>query len=208
VRENEAALGVVHRRLAYAEERAPFDGVVQRVHANEGELAAIGQPLVELVALDGLKAVVHVPQVDAAFIRPGLPVRLEIRALAREWQAEVDRVHPALDSGSRSATLAALFPEGAPGVRPGMAVQAHVELERIEHAVRLPAHALHGEGADRWVYVLEDGLARHRPVEVAAARAGDYLVTGGLGSGEAVIVTADPRVGDGLPVRTGAEGSP
>jgi hypothetical protein len=110
VRENEAALGVLRRRLSYAEERAPFDGVVQRVHAHEGEFAATGQPLVELVALDGLKAVVQVPQVDAPFLRPGLPVRLEIQALAQSWQAEVDRVHPALDAGSRSATVAAFFP--------------------------------------------------------------------------------------------------
>jgi membrane fusion protein, multidrug efflux system len=208
VRENEAALGVLRRRLSYAEERAPFDGVVQRVHAHEGEFAATGQPLVELVALDGLKAVVQVPQVDAPFLRPGLPVRLEIQALAQSWQAEVDRVHPALDAGSRSATVAAFFPEGTAGVRPGMAVLAHVELARLEQAVRLPAHAVHGHGADRWVYVLEEGVARHRPVQVGTARSGDSLITRGLAAGEHVIVTPDPRIGDGVPVRTGGEGSP
>lgn len=200
VRENAAALGVVQRRLSYAEERAPFDALVQRVHASEGELAATGQPLVEVVALNGLKAVVQVPQVDAPRLRPGMTVRLEVPALGRSWPGEVDRLYPALDAGSRSATLAAFFPEDAVAVRPGMAVQAHVELEQIEGAVRLPAQAVHGEGPGRRVYVLEDGRARERPVQVAVARAGEYLITAGLEPGERVIVTADPRLGDGLPV--------
>ncbi|ACL71402.1 efflux transporter, RND family, MFP subunit [Thioalkalivibrio sulfidiphilus HL-EbGr7] len=203
IRENAAALGLVQRRLTYAEERAPFDAQVQRVHASEGELAAAGQPLVELVALSSLKAVVQVPQVDARRLRPGMTVRLEVPALSRIWPARVDRVYPALDAGSRNATFAAFFPEDADGVRPGMAVQAHIALDHIEGAVRLPAQAVLGEGPERRVYVLEDGRARERLVQVAVARAGEYLITAGLEAGEQVIVTADPRLGDGLPVQAG-----
>lgn len=205
IRENAAALGLVQRRLSYAEERAPFDALVQRVHANEGELAATGQPLVEVVALDTLKAVVQVPQMDAPRLRPGMTVRLEVPALGRTWSARVDRLYPALDAGSRNATLAAFFPEDADRLRPGMAVQARVELEQIEGAVRLPAQAVHGEGPERRVYVLEHGRARERPVRVAVARAGEYLITAGLEPGERVIVTADPRLGDGLPVQAGED---
>ncbi len=203
IRENAAALGLVERRLTYAEERAPFDALVQRVHASEGELGATGQPLVEVVALNGLKAVVQVPQGDVAHLRPGMTVRLEVAALGRTWSAQVDRLYPALDAGSRNATLAAFFPEDADRLRPGMAVQAHVELEQIEGAVRLPAQSMHGEGPERRVYVLEDGRARERTVQVAVARAGEYLITAGLEDGEQVIVTADPRLEDGLPVQAG-----
>ncbi|WP_018233465.1 efflux RND transporter periplasmic adaptor subunit [Thioalkalivibrio thiocyanodenitrificans] len=205
IRENAAALGLVKRRLSYAEERAPFDALVQRVHASEGELATTGQPLVEVVALDNLKAVVQVPQMDVSRLRPGMTVRLEVPALGRTWSAQVDRLYPALDAGSRNATLAAFFPDDAAGVRPGMALQAHVELEQIEGAVRLPAQAVHGEGSERRVYVLEDGRARERAVQVTVARAGEYLITAGLESGERVIVTADPRLGDGLPVQAGED---
>jgi RND family efflux transporter MFP subunit len=205
IRENAAALGLVQRRLTYAEERAPFDALVQRVHASEGELAATGQPLVELVALNSLKAVVQVPQGDVPHLRTGMTVRLEVPALGRVWPARVDRLYPALDAGSRNATLAAFFPEDADGVRPGMTVQAHVTLDRIEGVVRLPAQAVHGEGAERRVYVLEDGRARERLVQVAVARAGEYLITAGLEAGEQVIVTADPSLGDGLPVQAGGD---
>jgi RND family efflux transporter MFP subunit len=208
IRENAATLGVVHRRLTYAEERAPFDALVQRVHANEGEFAATGQPLVELVALDGLKAVVQVPQVDVHHLRHGMTVRLEVPALGRGWPARVDRLSPALDAGTRNATIAAFFPEGVADVRPGMVVQAHVTLDNIEEAVRLPAQSVHGVGSERWVYVLEDGRARARPVEAAVARAGEYLITAGLEAGERVIVTADPRLSDGLPVQVGERSAP
>jgi membrane fusion protein, multidrug efflux system len=207
VRENAAALGLARLRLTYAQEGAPFDGVVQRVHTHEGEMAAVGQALVELVALDGLKAVLHLPQVDAPHIRPGLPVILQIQALGQAWAGRVDRIYPALDPADRSATFVAFLPADT-AARPGMAVEARVALERFEQVVRLPAHAVRGDDDDRWVFVLEKGMARPRPVEIVSTRAGDYLVSAGLAPGETVIITADPRIRDGLPVRPAPMESP
>jgi membrane fusion protein, multidrug efflux system len=197
VRETDAGLKQLRARLAYTEERAPFDGVVQRVHVREGELAVAGQPLVELVALDGLKAVIHVPQSDAARIRTGLAVVLDVKALGERWQGTVDRVYPALDAGSRVATFAAMFPPGADQVRPGMAVEAQVDLAKYENAILVPAHAVHIRDDNRWVYLLEDGLVQQRLVQTGVSRDGFYHVTDGIRAGDPVIVTPDPRLEDG-----------
>jgi RND family efflux transporter MFP subunit len=198
-RENSAALRLTETRLGYTVERAPFDGIVQRNFVHEGELAALGQPLIELVSAAALKAVVAVPQADAALIGPGQEVQLEVPALHQSWPATVDRIYPALDQATRTATFAAFFPSSA-AVRPGMAVTARVEFEGRPDAITLPAHAVHRDTAGAWVWLLEDGRARRRDVQPGPSRQGRTLIEDGLSAGERVIVTADRRLDDGTPV--------
>lgn len=198
-RENRAALALVDTRLAYTIERAPFGGIVQRNYVQPGELAALGQPLIELVSGVSLKAVIAVPQADIAPLETGQAVRLEVRALRREWPGKIDRIYPALDEGTRNATIAAFFPAEA-SVRPGMAVTAHIELEAREQAITLPAHAIWRDGKEAWVWLLENDAARRHEVVPGLTRQGVTLIEAGLAAGDRVIVTADRRLADGEPV--------
>jgi RND family efflux transporter MFP subunit len=198
-RENRAAVARVTTRIGYAVERAPFDGIVQRNHVQAGELAALGQPLIELVSSEALKAVIAVTQSDAALIQPGQAVQLEVPALDQRWAATVDRLYPALDETTRNATIAAFFPPTA-AVRPGMAVTAHIELETRDRAITVPAHTVRRDATGAWVWLLEDGKARRREVVPGLTQQGLTLVDAGLATGERVIVTADPRLADGDPV--------
>jgi len=198
-RENNAALALVDTRLAYTIERAPFDGIVQRNFVQPGELAALGQPLIELVSGASLKAVIAVPQADIALLEPGQPVRLEVPALRGEWPAKIDRIYPALDEGTRNATVAAFFP-GVAGLRAGMAVAAHIELKAREQAITLPAHAIWETDSEAWVWLLENGVSRRHKVTPGVTRHGVTLIEAGLAAGDRVIVTADRRLADGEPV--------
>jgi RND family efflux transporter MFP subunit len=203
-RENRAALALVNTRLSYSIERAPFDGIVQHNHVQAGELAALGQPLIELVSAAGLKAVIAVPQADASLIAPGQPVELEVSALRERWPGTVDRIYPALDESTRNATVAAFFPPTAP-VRPGMAVTAEVELERLRDALSVPAHAVHRDASDTWVWLFDAGVARRQAVRAGATREGVTLIEEGLSAGVRVIVTADRRLEDGALVSLPAD---
>lgn len=198
-RENHAALALVDTRLAYAIERAPFDGIVQRNFVQPGELAALGQPLIELVSGASLKAVIAVPQADIALLAHGQSVRLEVPALRGEWPAKIDRIYPALDEGTRNATVAAFFPIVA-GLRAGMAVTAHIGLEAREQAITLPAHAIWRDASGAWVWLLENGVATQREVVPGLTRQGVTLIEAGLTAGDRVIVTADRRLADGQAV--------
>ncbi|QKT03950.1 efflux RND transporter periplasmic adaptor subunit [Ectothiorhodospiraceae bacterium 2226] len=199
-RENQAALAAARTRLAYTVEHAPFDAVVQTLHAQPGEFAGAGRALIELVATEPLKAVFAVPQRDAAALQAGSRVELTVPALDGTWPARVDRVYPALDAATRSATAAALFLEAPPGLRPGMAVTARVELESVD-ALAVPAQAVHGSAGDAWVYIVEDEVAHRRGVVTGPTRDGLTWIREGVEPGARIIVTADPRLRDGEAVR-------
>ena len=201
-RETRAALALARTRLAYTEERAPFSGIVSRVEINEGDLATVGRGMIEVVALDGLKAVLSVPQRDVAMLQQGQPLRLEVDGLDGEWSTPLARVYPTLEPISRHATVAAYFPASDPALLPwpGMAVTAHVALTHHPEAIRVPLHAVHHGGGESWVFVLEGELARRRVIDTADSQDGLLHVTRGLQPGEWLITSADPRLRDGLKV--------
>jgi len=95
--------------------------------------------------------------------------------------------------------VAAFFP-GEAGLRPGMAVTAHIELEAREQAITLPAHAIWRDDSGAWVWLLENGVARRREVVPGLTRQGVTLIEAGLAAGDRVIMTADRRLADGEPV--------
>ncbi len=207
LRENQHALETAYTRRGYAEVRAPFDGVVQKVHVLPGELAVPGKPLLEVVAAEPLKAVVPVPQTDLADLHPGLAAHITVSAAEGAWEGRVDRVYPALDKATRSATLEMFLPKGLPALRPGMVATVDVRLVRREGVLTVPRQAVQERGEASGVFVVEEDRARWRTVTVGPAQGGVVLIEQGLQPGERVIVTPDPGLTDHLAVWTALGGA-
>lgn len=202
--ETEASLAALRTRIGYAQLLAPFSGVVQQRHAQAGEFVPAGSPLVTLVAVDAMRAVFHVPQVDAAHIEEGMPVKLTIPAMRGEaavaWEARVDHVYPALDPRTRNASIDVLLPESVTDVRPGMAARAEVEISRHSQTLLVPVHALRQSGEHTVILLAEEGFAREHRIETGFQQQGLVEVRQGLESGAQVILGADRRISDGSPV--------
>lgn len=206
-REAGANRSLLTTRLAYTAGRAPFAGTVQRLYVQRGELARAGSPVLELVGDDTLKAEVTVAQADMARLRTGLPVTVRVPALGREWPARIDRIYPALDEATRNATIAVLLPREAKGVPVGMSAVVKARINLHEQVLTLPAQAVHSEFGASWVYRLEGDRARRVPIGAGERHEGRVHVRDGLVQGDAVIVTADPRLRDGAVIRVESNGS-
>lgn len=207
LREAEASRSLLETRLAYTVGAAPYAGRVQRVHVQRGELARAGSPVLELISGESLKAEVRVAQSDIAALGPGLPVMVQVPALGREWPAQVDRIYPALDPATRNATIAVLLPPEVRVARVGMTALVRARLDLREEALTVPPQAVHVEHGAKWVYVAEGERARRVSVDVGESRDGRVHVRSGLSPGQAVIITADPRLRDGAEIRIEAGGS-
>ncbi|OOC48545.1 MULTISPECIES: efflux RND transporter periplasmic adaptor subunit [Thioalkalivibrio] len=201
LRENRSALELTRKRLEYTTERAPFAAQVRRTHVRPGDLAVSGQPLIELVGLEGLHAVLRVPERDSLLLQPGLAVELTIPALEHTVTTRLDRVHPTLDAGRRSGSFETRLPDPPEALRPGMAVQARVVLDHLDPVIRVPAHAVRSDADHQWVYRLEDGHAYRTEVVTRSLPNGEQAILEGINPGDRIIVTPDRRVRDGGPVQ-------
>lgn len=200
LRETQQSLNSAQTRLGYADVRAPFEGELQRIHVQPGEFVQPGAALLEIVATEQLKAVVSVAEVDVQKLRLQSHARIHVAATGQSWRGEVSRIYPALEQGSRTATLEILLPQHVGGVLPGMAASVDIELLRRDQALVVPSHSLHHRGSETGVFLLAEGVARWRVVQVGASQHGRVQIVSGLSSGDELITTPHPQLTDQRPV--------
>lgn len=192
--------------------RSPVDGRVLRRHFDSAGPLALGQPLYEIGDTRALEAVVDVLSGDALAIPAAAPVQLRTGAGQPPLAGRVARVEPVAFTKvsalgieeQRVNVVVALAPEAlgvAGALGEGFHVDARIVTAAQDDVLTVPAAALVRDGP-RWrVFVVEDGRARARAVEVRARHAEAAWIAEGLRAGETVVLFPGERLGDGQRVR-------
>ncbi|MBI5690696.1 MAG: efflux RND transporter periplasmic adaptor subunit [Verrucomicrobia bacterium] len=195
VREAEVMLG-------YATLRAPFAGVIARKHSQAGDLAAPGQPLLELEGGDAFQIEVPVPDSFAAPLSPGASLQVEIPATSRAFAATVAELSPAADPNARSVLAKLAVPAGT-SVRSGQFARVQVSGPSLR-VVLVPAAAVSPLGQMERVFVVGDQNRAVLRLVKSGARRGDRLeISSGLADGDRVVLDppATLREGQSLEVQ-------
>ncbi|OEY66945.1 efflux RND transporter periplasmic adaptor subunit [Marinobacter sp. X15-166B] len=98
---SEAELGAARLALANLTPTAPFDGIVNHRRVELGSFLQVGQPLLELVQIDRLKATGQLPQQSVGAVSEGQPVNIRLLD-GRHLAGEVSFVASAADPATRS----------------------------------------------------------------------------------------------------------
>jgi RND family efflux transporter MFP subunit len=146
-----AHMGVEQARiqLGYTQIRAPFNASVSKRHADSGDMALPGAPLLTLEDISRLKLVFTLPQNETTHVRLGQRIHILTSAAAATSAApssethdiRIKRIHPATDPRTRSITLEA-WGELPSSLRPGNFVPLKVNVENYTAATLIPRSAL------------------------------------------------------------------
>jgi RND family efflux transporter MFP subunit len=185
---------------------APVDGIVDERMISEGGFISAGNPAFRIQPMDRFRAVVSFPERVGDRLETGMSVRLLARG-GRDGEAEgrITRLRPAVDSGSRAVRVIVEF-ENPGNWRPGMTIEARVILAVREDAMRVPAISLVERPAGRVLYVVEDGEAREREVELGVRTPEWIEIRSGLEGDETVVTDGAAFLSDGARVRVREEG--
>jgi HlyD family secretion protein len=180
---------------------APIDGVVIYVPKRGGERWEVGErvwmlaKVLEIADISSLRVEAEVLEVDAARVRPGQSASVTIDAvpgsLLESEVVEVGRLVRERSMQDPSKVFDAYLPLASVDeevMRPGMSVQAQIEVELLEGRLIVPVGAVQVTEEGPSVRVRSAGGAEWRPV-VLGPRSGDRVVIeSGLEEGEAVLV--------------------
>jgi multidrug efflux system membrane fusion protein len=124
-------------------------------------------------------------------------------------EGELIFVDSSVDVQTGTIALKARFRNAEARLWPGQYVQVTVTPRVDPDAISVPSAALQTGQEGRFVFVLQDGVARRRPVELVRTIADRAVVRGDLTAGERVIVEGAQRVADGMrAVDRGRPGAP
>ncbi len=206
--EAEANLELAEQRLEDATIRAPFDGRIGAREFHLGDYVQPGQSLFTVVHDDPLEVRFSVPERYLARLEVGSPVRITVRSdPGRTVTGEVSFVSPYVDSSTRTVAVEARVPNPGAELRAGQFANVVMELESREGVV-VPEAAVVPRQDRRLVFVVRDGTARQRSVQLGERSRGSVEILSGVSDGDTVVVAGHQRLADGAAVSVAGTGSP
>lgn len=190
---------------------SPVAGRVLRVHRQSAGHVNPGEPLIDIGNTQGLQVWVDVLSQDAVRIRP------ETRVLIDQWggdvqlEAVVARVEPeaftrvsALGVEEQRVPVVASFVEPSAALAnlgSGYRVLARFIVWEADDVTKVPASALFRTEEGWAVFVVENGRAVHRTVQVGQQAGLVAQVVAGVQPGEVVVIHPPNEIEDGVRVR-------
>jgi len=184
----------------YAKVLAPFDGVIARKLADEGDLAMPGKPLLELEGRTGLRLVADVPSQIARHVALNAKLAVHLDTVPDRLVGAVVEVAPGTDPASRTVRVKVALPESA-GARAGQFGRLAVPVGEAQVLIVPPA-AVVPRGQLELLFVANGGQAQMRLARTGKRSPQGIEILAGLVAGESVVVQGADTLRDGQPLTT------
>ena len=206
---NNAAVELARVQLEKAHIVAPFSGIVGLRHVSVGEYITAGQALVNLEAIDPVKADFRVPEKFLPAIKVGQTILIKVDAFPDDnFEGKVYAIDPRLDVAGRSLLVRALVPNKDRRLRPGLFARVTVLLQLKEDALTVPEQAIVPQGDSQFVFKIVDGKVQFTKVVIGTRREGRVEIIEGLTAGDQVVTAGQLKIRDGSAVSVvGATGA-
>ncbi len=201
MRSTEAQLNRLKVRLARTVVRAPFSGVMGQRFVSVGDYVTSDTRLAALQTVSPQRASFQVPERYAEQLKPGLEVTFRVASLpGREFIGKVDFVDPIVQLPGRTILVKAQVPNRRRELQAGMFIEARLATAVRPNAVVIPEDAVLPLQGSNFVWVVADGKATRRQVELGVRTPGFVEVTSGVEDKEQVVVGGQERLAEGAPV--------
>lgn len=203
----QASQRVAEIQASRASIRAPFDGALAAVELEKGEVASPGSPAARLVVLDPVKVTISVADRDVGLLQAGTEVKVSVDALAEPRLGEIARILPAADIDTRTFMVEIEVPNEDRALLPGMIARVEVEQALEKDSLLVPQGFLVTKRDANGVFVVEDGVARWRPLDLGPLVRDQVVIDGGLEVGDNIVVVGQRSLADGDAVILSRQGT-
>lgn len=193
-----ATVAEAQAMLAYAEVRAPFDGLITRKLAEAGDLAVPGKPIVEMEDPSALQLDADLPEALGSEIRPDAIIKVRVDAADREFDGIVREIAPAANPVTRTLQVKLDLP-AAPELRSGQFARLLVPAGS-SLALQVPVGAIVHRGQMEILFLVEDQHARLHLVKTGRQLRGATEIVSGLKAGDVVVTEGAAQLSDGQPI--------
>ncbi len=212
------------QQLAFTRITAPFDGEIQTVAAQPndalrplqpGDAVTAGQSLFTIAGGGGYIVRAEVDEQDIINVRLGQRANVSGQDFPGETiVGRVAHIAPvATKSTDASSTakqvLTTIALDSSPSfLKDGMTADVDILTSYVPNAIVVPNGAISKIGSISYVYVVEDGIARKRPISVGKVSDTTTWVRSGLRLGEVIVAQKPAELTDGKRVKPLVSPSP
>jgi RND family efflux transporter MFP subunit len=182
--------------------RSPIGGVVTARNYDNGNVFA-QQPILTVQQLNLLKVIINVSESYFTRVRVGMPVDIRLDVYGNEvFTGKVSLIYPTIEASSHTFGVEVTIQNRDMKVRPGMYARLTLNFGTVESVVVPDVAVQKQAGAnDKYIYVVQDGVARYRRVEPGQRLGEQCEILSGIEPGDEIVTAGHARLIDGTPVQ-------
>lgn len=198
----EAQLALARKNLSYSVIFSPIDGFVAERTADLGEYVSPQQKVATIVRINPLRMRIDIPEQAIPEVSVGQSVSVTTSAWPdKNFAGRIARIAPSVSATSRTLTVEAEIENGSGALKPGQFATVKILQPRPVAAVLIPARAVITEAGVSRVFVIKDGRAEQRVVQLGQAESDLVEIKSGVAADEQVATSNVELLSDGMAVK-------
>jgi membrane fusion protein (multidrug efflux system) len=183
---------------------SPIEGVVDLKIASLGEHVNVApkDEILKIVQIDPLELEFYVPENWAGRIHLGSKIQFTLKAFSGEkFAATLQFISPTADPATRNVKVKAEVPNPHYRLKPGFFAEVTVQTGTNPKALAIPESALFNQEGKCFAFVVQNGVARRKEIEIGHRFEGKVEILKGIQEGEQVVTVGHEQLSDGTKVK-------
>jgi RND family efflux transporter MFP subunit len=198
----EKTVKVYRRRLSKSVVRSPISGVVDEKFMFRGEVSSPGAPIVKIVDVSRVKISAGIPERYINDVTKGSKVVITFDILpGKEYEGTVNYVSPTLSKINRTFEIEVVLNNSDRKLKPEMSANVQVTRFNVDNAVVLSQDLVVDFGEEKYLFILENDVAKKRIITLGARNGNNLLIESGLNPGDKLIFEGYQSLVDGDKVK-------
>lgn len=207
-RANEAQVENLKTQLSYYTIRAPISGKTGLANLKPGNMARQSDGAVALTTINQMSPIYvsfalsqrYFDEVRKSLERGDSKVEAVIQGSGKTAQGKLALVENAMDSATGTVGLRAIFENADEALWPGAITNLKVSLREDVDVLVVPREAVQMGQRGHFVFVVVDGMARLKPVQVMRTVDRETIIASGLNGDETVVTDGQLQLVEGARV--------
>ena len=168
--------------------------------ADAGQVVSAGQAVMRLARPEEKEVSIAVPESRLAALKPGQIVTVNLWADPKIFvNGKVREIAPAADATTRTFLVRINLTDPPPAVQIGMTARVMIG-DASATPLLVPLNAVSDRGQGPQLWLVQDGKAMPRAIQVAQFREDGATIASGLNEGEMIIISGLNRLTAGMAV--------
>lgn len=169
--------------------KAPFSGLIHDIKVSPQEHVTSGRDLFTLVNIDRIRVHAKVLESEIGKMKVGREVDLKFSAYpGRIFKGEVKAISPVINPQDKTCNVIIGVANPEEEIKPGMHVEVEIAAEIHKDKLLIPQDAVLVRSGRKLAFVVEEGLAKWRYIDVGLENEDYVEVLDGIKEGEPVII--------------------
>ncbi len=167
---------------------APFAGIIDQKFYDEGELAPMGSPILLLIDVSRVKVEAGISETFIGTMKKGDDALINVKAIGKEFSGKITFVGSSVNVSNRTFPIEITLSNKGRLLKPELNADVQVKSEIYDSIIIVPTEIISRVDEGYIVYVIEDGKAQSRKIDILKRTGNQVAVKNGLKDGDELIV--------------------